>query len=135
MQPVSPMGAIQDAVYDVLTADVTLMTLVSGIYDAVPENAEFPYVVIGEALELPDDRLDGYGRETVLTLHVWSRHRGFSEATEILARLVTLLDHQSLTITSQHHVATRYEFSQTLIDPEPYLRHIPIRFRVVTEQT
>lgn len=132
--PVTPLGPIQEAVYELLTGDTTLMGLVSGIYDEVPEGAAYPWVAIGEALEQPDDRLDGFGRQTVLTLHVWSKHRGFSEATTIASRLMQLLDHQPLDIAGHHHVVTRYEFSQTLRDPEPGVRHIPIRFRILTEQ-
>lgn len=132
--PVTPLGPIQGAVYDVLSGDATLAGLVEGVFDEVPEGTPYPYVTIGEALEQPDNSHDRFGRQTVLTLHVWTDTRGFSKATEITSRLVALLDHQPLTITGHHHVVTRYEFAQTLRDPEPHVRHIPIRFRVLTEQ-
>lgn len=132
--PVSPLGPIQEAVYEVLSGDATLDGLVTGVFDEVPEGTAMPYVTIGEALEQPAGAHDRYGRETVLTLHVWTDTRGFARATEITSRLVSLLDHQPLTISGHHHVVTRYEFSQTLRDPEPHVRHIPIRFRVETEQ-
>ncbi|MEV4672166.1 DUF3168 domain-containing protein [Actinomadura sp. NPDC049382] len=132
--PVTPLGPIQEAVYDVLTGDATLTGLIEGVFDEIPEGTPYPYVVIGEALEQPDNSHDRFGRQTVLTLHVWTDYRGFSKATEITSRLVSLLDHQPLTIPGHHHVSTRYEFSQTLRDPEPHVRHIPIRFRVITEQ-
>jgi len=132
--PVSPLGPIQKAVYDVLAGDATLGGLVSGVFDEVPEGTAYPYVVIGEALEVPAGSHDRFGRETVLTLHVWTDTRGFSRATQITSRIVALLDHQPLTIAGHHHVATRYEFAQQLRDTEPHLRHVPIRFRVITEQ-
>ena len=132
--PVTPLGPIQEAVYGVLSGDATLAALVAGVFDEVPEGTRYPYVTIGEALEQPANSHDRFGRETVLTLHVWTVSRGFTDGMAIAARLVALLDHQPLTITGHHHVATRYEFSQTLRDPEPHVRHIPIRFRVVTEQ-
>ena len=132
--PVTPLGPIQEAVYGVLTGDVTLMGLVTGVFDEVPEGAAMPYVTLGEALEQPDNSHDRFGRQTVLTMHVWVDTRGFSKATDIVERLVALLDHQPLTIAGHHHVVTRYEFAQTLRDPNPRIRHIPIRFRVLTEQ-
>ena len=132
--PVTPLGPVQEAVYDVLTGDTTLMGLIVGVFDEVPEGTRYPYVTIGEALEQPANSHDRFGRETVLTLHVWTDTRGFSKGTAITSRLVSLLDHQPLTVAGHHHVTTRYEFSQTLRDPEPHVRHIPIRFRVVTEQ-
>lgn len=130
----SPLGPIQEAVYDVLSADATLAALITGVFDEVPEGTAYPYVVIGEALEQPDNAHDRFGRQTVETLHVWSDHRGFSDATSIASRVIALLDHQPLTIAGRHHVVTRYEFSQALRDPDkPGLRHIPIRFRILTE--
>lgn len=133
--PDSPLGPIQDAVYGVLSGDATLGALISGVFDEVPEGTPYPYVTLGEALEQPDNAHDRFGRQSVLTLHVWSLHRGFSEANAIASRVVALLDHNPLTVVGRHHVVTRYEFSQSLRDPDtPGLRHIPLRFRVITEQ-
>ena len=134
MIPESPMGAVQTAVYELLTADTALMGLVTGVFDEVPEGTRYPYVVLGESMEQPDNTHDGFGRETVETLHTWWDRRGMAQGKAIMSRLVELLDHQPLTIVGQHHVVTRYEFAQTLRDPNPKLRHGIQRFRVVTEQ-
>lgn len=132
---VTPLGPVQAAIYQVLTGDATLMGMVTGVYDAVPEGAGYPYVVIGEAMEVPAGAHDRYGRETVETLHIWSDYRGFAQSQQIASRVVALLDHQPLTIDGHHHVATRYEFAQQLRDPAgPNIRHTVLRFRVLTEQ-
>jgi hypothetical protein len=130
----SQLGTIQAAVYAVLGGDAELTGLVTGVYDTVPEGTAMPYVVLGEATEIPDNRLDGLGRQTTQTLHVWSRYRGFAEANRIAGRLVALLDHQPLPVVGVHHVMTLFEFSQTLRDPDPQIRHVPVRFRIYTEQ-
>lgn len=134
--PTSPTLPIQTAVYTLLAADATLTTtLGAGVYDEVPETASYPYVVVGEAYETPDNAHDRYGRRTSITLHVWSDHDGFSQAATIGSRVVELLDHTPLTVSGWAHIVTRFEFSQTLRDPDPNLRHMPIRFVVVTEET
>lgn len=132
----SPMLPVQAAVYARLTGDATLTGMISGVYDYVPENAAYPFVVIGEALETPDNRHGGFGRETVITLHVWSQYEGYAQALRIGERVTALLDHQPLTIPTVSHIATRFEFAQTLTDPEPpgNIRHLVLRYRVVTEQ-
>lgn len=134
--PYDPMLPIQAAVYARLTADTQLTALITGVYDYVPEDVAFPYVTIGEAIETPDNALAEFGCQTVVTLHVWTRARGHAKGLRIAARITELLDHQPLTITGAHHVATRYEFSQTLTDPEPPgdVRHVVLRYRIVTEQ-
>jgi hypothetical protein len=134
---VDPMLPVQAAVYGRLTADEQLKALISGVYDYVPETAAYPFVTIGEAIETPDNTVSGLGRQTVITLHVWTRARGHTPGLRVAARITALLDHQPLTITGSHHIATRYEFSQTLTDPEPPgdVRHVVLRYRIVTEQT
>ncbi|MFE6223330.1 DUF3168 domain-containing protein [Streptomyces sp. NPDC057854] len=132
----SPMFPVQAAVYARLTGDEQLSALITGVYDYVPEDVAFPYVTVGEAIETPDNTVAGLGRETVVTLHVWTRARGHAKGLAIAARITALLDHQPLTLAGAHHVATRYEFGQTLTDPEPPgdIRHVVLRYRVVTEQ-
>lgn len=136
--PTSPALAVQTAIYTALTGDQQLMDLLSGegVYDWVDGDPAYPYVVIGEALETPDNTHSGYGRQTPVTLHVWSRYRGYKQALEIAQRIIQVLDHQPLAVAGHHHVVTRYEFMQTLTDPDPsgQIRHVPIRFRVITEQ-
>jgi hypothetical protein len=125
---------IQTAMYGVATADGTLMGLVSGVFDEVPGGTNKPYVAIGEALETPDNSHDRFGRESVVTWHVWSDHQGFAEALGIANRLIEIFDHKTLTVANHTTVSVRFEFLQTLRDPDPEIRHVPVRFRVVTEQ-
>ena len=136
MSAPAPMLAVQSAVYARLKGDATLTGMISGVYDYVPETAAYPFVVIGEALETPDNRHGGFGRQTVITLHAWSRYQGYAQVLRIGARVTELLDHQPLTIPGLSWIATRFEFSQTLTDPEPPgdIRHLVLRYRIVTEQ-
>ncbi|MFJ4907724.1 DUF3168 domain-containing protein [Streptomyces sp. NPDC093249] len=132
----TPMLPIQTAVYATLTADALFLAQAS-LYDYVPEAAVYPFVTIGEAIETPDNTVAGLGRQTVITLHVWTRARGHTPGLRIAARITELLDHRPLSVAGFRHIATRFEFSQTLTDPEPPgdIRHVVLRFRIVTEQT
>ena len=138
----SPAFPIQTAVFSLLDADFvesgagTLGALgVEGVFDEVPEGTNKPYVAVGEAYETPDNSHDRKGRRTVVTVHVWSDQQGFKESVEIADRIVDLLDHTSLTIAGWTHIATRFDFMQTLRDPDPDIRHVPIRFVVTAEET
>lgn len=136
MSAQSPLLPIQTAMFAAMTGDAALMGLVTGVYDYVPETAVYPYIVIGEATEIPRNSQDRYGWETVPTLHVWDKYRGYSRVLRIGSRIGVLLDHQRLTIPGYDLVAIRFEFSQTLTDPEPPgdIRHLVLRHRIVTEQ-
>ncbi len=133
----APMGPIQKAVYTRLAGDAAYMALVAGgPYDGVPEQAALPCTDLGEFVETPDNRHRGFGRQTVITLHTWSRERGYAEVQRIGAAIMAALDHQPLSIDGEHHVDTLYEFGQTLTDPDPVgdVRHLVQRFRILTEQ-
>ncbi|MEV7282874.1 DUF3168 domain-containing protein [Streptomyces sp. NPDC093111] len=131
-----PLLPIQGALVQALRADTELSMLISGVYDYLPEEAGYPFVVVGEALGIPDNAHDRYGQETSATLHVWSQYRGYSQGLKIGARITAVLDHQPLTIPGHDHVVTRWESTQTLTDPEPpgNIRHVVLRYRIVTEQ-
>ncbi|MDX3235652.1 DUF3168 domain-containing protein [Streptomyces sp. ME03-5709C] len=130
------MLPVQAAVYARLTDDPELTDQISGVYDYVPETAAYPFVVIGEETEIPDNRHRGFGRQTAVTLHVFSQYRGYRQVLQLGSLVTALLDHQPLTIEGLNHVATRFEFSQTLTDPEPPgdIRHLVLRYRITTEQ-
>jgi hypothetical protein len=132
----APMEALQAALFALLTADEDLAAMVTGVFDHVPEGQGYPYVVLGEWIETPANRHDGFGRDSVLMLHVWSQYRGFGEAYRVGARVMALLDQQPLTVQGLEHVSTRYEMGQTMTDPEPPgdIRHLVQRYRFTTEQ-
>lgn len=104
------------------------------VYDYVPEPATYPYVSVGEAIETPDNSHGEFGRSVLITVHVWSIYRGFAEALGIARQLVELLDHRPLTPAGHAAVAVRFEQLQTLRDPDPQVRHVPVQFRVITRQ-
>ena len=138
MSTQTALSEVQTAIYSKLTGDGTLMAQVTGVFDsgAVPENQAFPYITLGDTTEAPDNAFGTRGYDDTLTLHIWSDALGFKECHIILARMNTLLDQQTLTLISHHHVGTWYEFSETLNDPGvDGIKHIPVRYRIETQET
>lgn len=127
----TPLLEIQGAVFQRLSAELD-----TPVYDYVPESAPYPYVVIGEATEIPDNTLDNFGRETTLTLHIWTQGRqGFVDALTISNEIQEILDHQrDLSLTNHRIVVIKLDQVLTMKDPDPTIRHVPMRFRICTEQ-
>ncbi|WP_086809809.1 DUF3168 domain-containing protein [Streptomyces reticuliscabiei] len=136
--PVPGLAALttRDAVSAALSADSTLMSLVTGVLDWVPEDQPYPYIHLGESFETPADAHDRYGSEVLQTLHIWSRYEGFAQGLTIATRIRQALDHAPLSIVGCRWTWTRFVSLQTLVDPEPPgdLRHLPITFRIGSEQ-
>lgn len=121
---------LQVAVRAKLLADTDLMAAVTGVYDDVPGDAVHPYITVGDATEVPDDAHDRQGLTSTLTLHIWSKYRGFSEALKILGHLDRVLDRKPLTVAGWTDISIAREWHQTMRDPDPLIRHVPVRFRV-----
>lgn len=124
---------IQQAIYSRLTSYAPLTALVDQrIYDAVPQDTAFPYVVIGEDDSVAFDDDVHRGADTDLTLHVWSRHSGRREAKEILQLIYDALSRYPLEVAGAHTVLLDAEYQNTLLDPDGLTRHGVIRFRLLT---
>lgn len=133
-----PTDAIQVGLHTLLSGDVTLSALVTGVYDGVPESVDPAWVEIGEVLTTPDGVHGREGRQTSVTIHTWVRAHSYSPANAIGARIVALLWHRHATLdplVAGHKVWwVHHEFAQTMRDPEPDLRHRVDRFRIWTHQ-
>lgn len=127
---------VQIEIYQRLAADATLAGMVTGIYDETPEGAGLPYVVIGEATQVPDDQHDAQGLNLTETVHIWSGYRGHREALAIEAELDRLLDRQPLTLAGFQYAGMAKEHVQPLIDTAATqtqtvrLRHTVVRYRI-----
>lgn len=135
----SALDNIQQAIYSLLTGDTTLMSKITGVYDEVPQDlvnddTNFPFVTIGEATSVPFRTMTRFGEEVTVTLHVWSRYKGFKEALEILDDLNRLLADRDLNVAGYDTAACFYEFSETLRDPDGKTRHVPVRYRIIVQK-
>lgn len=136
----SPAVPLQGGIYTLLTGDATLMALIAGVYDGVPENVDGDYVTIDESQESPDNAHGGFGSSTLWTLRIWTKARGHLAGLQIEARIRELLDHQHVALDAlvDGHRVVMAQFSSrlALVDPEPPgdTRHVPVVYRFSTEQ-
>ena len=70
------MLELQTAIYARLDSSAQLKKAVTGIYDYVPEETSFPYVVIGEVVSEPWNTKTTDGEAVTISLDIWSDQRG-----------------------------------------------------------
>lgn len=131
MTVVDPMQELHRAVYAHVSA-----TLTTPVLDFVPEDTPYPYVTIGETQMTRTDTHSTYSTEMYMTLHVWTRSEGWSQARGIAGQIRAILDNQqnSITLESPHRLALiRMDRTGSMRDPDPGVRHMPIRYRVLVE--
>ncbi len=97
----------QKAIYSKLSGDATLGAMISGVFDRVPEQADYPYVTIGDA-QWQDWSTQGQGgSEITMTLYAYSRKAGRKESLDILARIYALLHEGTLSMSGQNLIVMR----------------------------
>lgn len=108
-----PTLFLQAALLDTLNA-----ALSCPVYDAVPQNASYPYVTIDREVKRSADFLASRMDERYLYLAVWSQHQGQKEVKEIIAAIDAALHRQRLTLDSGSVVSCIVQDTDTVRDAD-----------------
>jgi len=122
---------LQQAIYAALMANGGVTALSGGrVFDAVPRDPSFPYVVIGEA----DERDAGAGAsEHHLALHLWSRSGGTCEIKQLAAAVKAALDGAPLVLSGHTLVSLTYLSANYTRQSDGETYRGSLRFRALTE--
>lgn len=123
---------VQQAIYGAMTADATLMGMVTGIFDGPNQNQQLPYITIGESTGTADDLVIETGAQTTHTMQVWDKSQGMARVKQIMDRITVVLHRKQLTITGTQAVECVLEFAETFRDADGETRRGAMRFRVAT---
>jgi hypothetical protein len=127
--------ALQRSIYQALTNSAELASLLGGdrIYFEAPPAAQFPFITLGQTVNLDWSTGTEDGTEHSLTMHVWSRADGAREVHEILEMIRNVLHDQALALEDHYFVNLRHEFMEARLDPDGETMHGIVRYRAVTE--
>ena len=121
--------AIKEALYSRLNGDSTLGGLVTGVYDAVPDDTTLPVVVIGVGSSVDDGSKTLDAREYTINVDVWSDYSGLKQTKNIIKQVYSLLHEYALSVSGASLVDLRCEFTSELIENNGITRHGVMRFR------
>lgn len=107
--------ATQKAIYSVLTGDATLMTMVEGVYDFVPQDAAYPYITLGDAMAEDVSTLSQAAYQLRLQIHIYSRAKGRKEIYDIMQRVHGLLHNATPSVTGYDVVGLRFQRSDAAL--------------------
>lgn len=124
----------QKAVYEQLTGDSALMALITGVYDAVPPSAEYPYVTIGESHTSDRSTATTEAYEQMTTLHIYSRARGRKAVAEIMQKLHASLHGVNLVMDDHDMYDCHYVDNEIFLQPDGLTYEGQIRFSVRAEK-
>ncbi|MBT2680052.1 DUF3168 domain-containing protein [Bacillus sp. ISL-35] len=119
---------LQEAIYQKLEADVSLKNMITGVFDAVPKDQAYPYVVIGEPAMLPFDTKTVPGEEISLVIHAWSDYPGKKETFNILNACQKALSYK-LDLPGFWILKVERLGIQVFDDIDPRIRHGVLRMK------
>lgn len=130
-----PSAALQAAIYRALRDDAAVAGFVGGrVFDAVPADADFPYIAIGEVQTVDDGAACIDAAECFVTLHIWSQAKGAVEARRITSAVAAALDDAALNLSPDHVlVEIASTGARTFIDPDGLTTHGVVTIRALTE--
>ena len=125
----SPFLVLHDA--EVARIEATSYT----VYDDLPEQAAYPYVVMGEITARDwSDKFEP-GQEVYSTKHIWSQYRGKKEVTEMGDAIMRALSASSLDLGPNFRaVLQELDTNEIIIDIDGITRHGILRHRYLIEE-
>lgn len=129
----------QQHIFDLLTADATLMGKVTGVFDHVPQEQAPPFVTIGDITDNDRGNESHEGNLIDLTVHVWSENSSKIQCMDIQSDVDRILHRSdetdcttatSLTIMDFHRVS-----ANILKDPDNKTWHGVQVFEILTGRT
>lgn len=124
-----PALALQAALYGRLSAELSCP-----VYDAVPSDATYPYVVLDAEAVTNASPLSGRKREhRYIYLSVWSTYAGQAEVKRLNAEIAAALDGRPLELSTGRAVAVRVERMATQREPDGVTYQGTVTVRVITQ--
>lgn len=116
---------LQSAIYTTLNNDSTLDGLVGDnkIFDNVPQDTSYPYVVIGleSARDVGTKTKDG--KIYNVDIEVWSQYRGQKEIKEVMERVYNLFNNATISVSGASSVMSFVITTTTLVEADGLTRH------------
>ncbi len=107
----------------------------SAVFDHAPQDAAFPYEVVGEPNGVDHDTDTTLGWDAELTIHQFSRFRGFEEVERIQRENDDALNRTEPVLVDGRIVTLHRVSVNGVLDPDGLTRHGIHRFRAILEET
>ena len=126
--------ALQQAIFAAFSASADLQALVGNrLFDFVPPDSTFPYVVLGDGNESDWSTSTEDGSEHTVQIDVWSREPGHKGAKQIADVIRAVLNNAALTITGTALIDIRYLSTDFSRESDGQTFRARLTFRAITE--
>jgi len=130
----SASWALQQAVHAALATSGEVQDAVGErIFDHVPRDAAFPYVVVGDDAVRDAGTATEAGSEHLIAIQVWSRAKGLKECKAAAETVRLALDQAELDIGGYALIGLRHTATDFAREPDGETLRASVTFRAVLE--
>lgn len=124
---------LQTILYSTLNGDSTLDGIVGNnkIFDNVPQDTSYPYVVIGNINVINRGTKNLDGNEYNIDIDVWSEYRGKKEISNAMERIYELLHDTTYSVSGADMVVSQVRNTITLVENNGITRHGVLSLNVI----
>ena len=124
---------LQTILYSTLNGDSTLDGIVGDnkIFDNVPQDTSYPYVVIGNINVANRGTKSLDGNEYSVDIDVWSTYRGKKEISQAMERIYELFHDTSYSVSGADVVVRPVRSTITLVENDGITRHGVLSLSVI----
>lgn len=124
---------LQTIIYSTLNGDSTLDGIVGNnrIFDNVPQDTDYPYVVIGNESAVNRGTKTIDGNEYTVDIEVWSQYRGKKEIKDAMERIYALFHDTTYSVSGADMVVSQVRNVITLVESDGLTRHGVITLSVI----
>ncbi|HEX3653729.1 MAG TPA: DUF3168 domain-containing protein [Rhizomicrobium sp.] len=128
--------SLQQAIFAALSGSIDLQALIGDpprLFDFVPPDSAFPYVVLGGGSEADWSTATEEGTEHAIQIDVWSRETGHKQAKQIAEVIRATLNNAALTVSGAVLIDIRHLSTDFSREPDGQTFRARLTFRAVTE--
>ncbi len=131
----SPINTIIENMIDKLEGGTTFMAaLTGGVHNKVPEGKVYPYCRVGDAIEDKFNTFGRDGKETYITVHIFSQMQSDEQVQTLAGLADDLLDNVSLSLTGWTPVLISWENTEVLIENDGRTHHAVMTYRIISQK-
>ncbi|MEZ5691486.1 MAG: DUF3168 domain-containing protein [Rickettsiales bacterium] len=122
---------IQKAIYEKLSGNSQILSLVNGIFDVPPQDADFPFITIGGSQVNILDKLSGGNVEYIFEINVWSRKSGRKELVDIMDLIYDEFHNNIINISGKEILSARIVSHDINMENDGYTYNGALRIRIL----
>lgn len=125
---------LQKAIYEKFLASSTLMAIISGVFDNVPQGTQYPFVTFNQVSTIDISNLENSCTEHKIDINIWSREGGKKQASDIMDIIYGLLHNGTITVFGHSLISMGFITNSIILEDDGRTYCGVMRLMIIMEE-